>query len=382
MPGLPEWLDQAVLRALEKSPDARFQTVDEMRTFLLSRLAAEPPAPIEDTAEELPTMILPPRPATVASERTVTRAAPPPASPATMETDRPRVTVPPPPPPPPPAPAPVAAAGTSYRPVGESGKKGWAIAAAAVLVVILAGVFAWTRSSTETAAVPPPDPATAPSTDPAAVPAETMAEASTAPATLPTDAPAGEPAPVEKTATYQPPPRPIVSPRPETSRPEPAAPEPAPAAEPEPSHQEEPAASEAPADDELPLEELRRLAGELVPASEKLGEVYDEFLEKKEDGGAEITDSDEQLQEEIEGLTDAASGFNKRFREGIFARTRDRIRKTDQRFEMIRRGRELGAAIGRVEKLMGTVQPGPEVRQQWQEVRRRWERVAVVVGVR
>lgn len=139
---------------------------------------------------------------------------------------------------------------------------------------------------------------------------------------------------------------------------------------------------EASSEDELPLEELRRLGGELVPASEKLGEVFDAFLEKKEDGGGEITDADEQLQEEIEGLTDAAAGFNKRFKEGIFARTRDRMRKTDQRAEILRRGRELGAAIGRVDRLMATVQPGPEVRQQWQEVRRRWERAAVVVGIR
>jgi hypothetical protein len=145
--------------------------------------------------------------------------------------------------------------------------------------------------------------------------------------------------------------------------------------------QEPPAAApedSAPAG-ELPLEELRRLAAELVTASENLGETYAAFLEQKEDGGAELTEKDEKLQQELEVLAEAAGRFNKRVKEGIFVRTRDRFRRADPQAEVGRRFGELAAVGGQVDRLMFEVQPGPEVRQDWQEVRRRWERVTQIL---
>jgi hypothetical protein len=68
---------------------------------------------------------------------------------------------------------------------------------------------------------------------------------------------------------------------------------------------------------ELPFEELRRVSAELVGATEKLGTIYGEFLEKKEDDGGEITEADEQLQNELETLTEAADRLSKRFGEGF-----------------------------------------------------------------
>jgi hypothetical protein len=130
---------------------------------------------------------------------------------------------------------------------------------------------------------------------------------------------------------------------------------------------------------ELPVEELRRLAAELAAASVKLGETYGTFLEQKEDGGAELTEKDEKLQEELEVLADAADRFNKRVKEGFFIRTRDRFRRADPQAEVVRRFGELAAVGARVDRLMFEVQPGPEVRQEWQEVRRRWERATQIL---
>jgi hypothetical protein len=58
------------------------------------------------------------------------------------------------------------------------------------------------------------------------------------------------------------------------------------------------------------------------------------------------------------------------------------MRKRDQQAEVVRRFKDLAAAGRRVDTLMAEVQPGPEVRQKWQEVRRRWERVGQILGVR
>jgi hypothetical protein len=153
---------------------------------------------------------------------------------------------------------------------------------------------------------------------------------------------------------------------------EPAPAEPAPQAEPE----------TPPATGELPVEELKRLGGELATASERLIESYAAFLEQKEDGGAELTESDEKLQEELELFAEAATRFNNRFKDGLFARTRDRLRKTDQQRDMVRRFRDLAAAAGRVERLMAEVQPGPDVRQEWHGVRRRWARASEILRER
>lgn len=366
VPGLPGWLDQAVLKALEKDPAARFQTVDEMRSFLGRQDAGATAVQAELAAE---TLVLPPRSPTSDSTR---------ASAATVETDRTRL--PPGPPPLPAAVAPPPVPSSSYRPVQGVGWKRAAITALVLAAVTAAGLFLWSRRGTEgapAAAGPPVSPAGGPATavaiEPEPAPESNAGGSSSASPTAATQPP--RPAPAREAQKVPGPANPPTSsahspgPAKATAEEEPRQAPAEPAAS-----QETPAAEPEPTAGELPVEELSRLGSELVAASQKLGESYAAFLEQKEDGGAELTASDEKLQEELEALSDAADRFNNRFNEGVFARTRDRLRKTDQRTELVRRFRLLAAAAGRVERLMAEVQPGAEVRQDWQEVRHRWER--------
>lgn len=350
IPGMPEWLDRAVLKALEKEAAARFQTVEEMRTLLVREMSA--------STEELPTLVLPPRPK-------------PPVSPATVETDRPRISSTPAPPPPPPLP--VAPAGTSYRPVEGPGWRKGAIAAAAVLFLVLAGSFLWTRRES-----PVPEPA-APTVS---VPTETPAQTVAAPPV----------ATVEPEVTKEPPPPRVAQERPKPAAPAPSRvlPEPetteqsAPPPEPVDSAPtvEVPAPAEPSPSHEFPIDELRQLGAGLVADSEHLIEVYEVYLEEKEDGGAEITEADEKLQAEMEALAETASRFNKRVKDGFLGRNKGRLSTAEGRDEVKRRAREMVLAANRVERLMAETQPGPNVRQSWQEVRRRWERVGQILGVR
>lgn len=358
---VPEWLDRIVLKALRKSPDDRFQTVDELRLHLTGQGAL----PLE-SGEDLPTMVLPPRP---------TAAAPPVlTSPETMETDRPRL--------PPEAPisavasvAPVPAPqvpGTSYRPVGETNWKRGALAALAVLILAAGLGFLWLRRP---AAVPESGPAAAP--PPAAVPTAASQPAPAQPEptlaaaptiqTPPAPAPSQRPHETPKPAS----PEPSLSPRTEEKAPSPA----------EPVHtQEAPPAPAEPAPDDAAAQDLPKLAGELVETTDKLIDIYKDHLDKKEDGGAELTDADKQLLDEIEALYDQADHFNKGVNKNLFARTWSHVRKTDPQADLLRRSQDFTAQMNRVEKLMGQTQPGAEVRQGWQEVRRRWGRVAGMLG--
>jgi hypothetical protein len=129
-----------------------------------------------------------------------------------------------------------------------------------------------------------------------------------------------------------------------------------------------------------PLEEVRRLAEALPDKSSKLYDLYGDFLEKKEDGGAELTEADEQLQEEIEVFGDAATKLNRGFKEGFFARMRGR--HPGDRVELARRSQNLAEHGRKVDTLMAQVQPGPEVRQAWNEVRRDWVRIVEILDRR
>lgn len=367
---VPGWLDRAVLKALEKEPAARFQTVQEMRLYL-NRPGTAVPGTRPQTVEDFPTLILPPK----------ADPTPRPASPATIQTDRTRL-----PPPPPSQPTNVAMPSTSYRPVeAPKGKRGWiaAVFAAAFVAVLAVGVFLWTRRGP---AEPVPTEATPiPS---AAVPAQVVAPpASPAVTAEPLTTVAAAPTTVSQ------PPRPVPSPPRSQEMPKPAAPPPTSRPEPAPSVSEEapakapepsaPAAEEpqpepsVPSTGELPYDELRRMSQELVAASEKLGEAYDNFLEQKEDGGAELTEADEQLQNDLETLTDAANRLHKRFKEGIF--TRGRLRNPQNRIEIANRFHTLADTASQVDRLMGQVQPSPEVRQDWKEVRQRWVRIGEIL---
>ncbi|MFL6232741.1 MAG: serine/threonine-protein kinase [Thermoanaerobaculia bacterium] len=342
VPEIPVWLDRIVLKALAKAPADRFQTVDELRVFL----AGQGSLPLPDAeTQDLPTLILPPR-------RTAA-TPPPPASPETIATDRPRLSAGPPP-------------GTSYRPVREAGgRRGILIAIATVLVLAaaLTALFLGSRREPE-----PVHPAPAPvpaASGPTPVQAETTVAANPAPQPAAPLVSASPPLPAPKRRES---PKPAVSPEPTVAAPAPAPEKAAPAPEP------------APAQEEALSQDLPRLTGELVERSEKLLDLYKGFLDKKEDGGAELTDADSQLKDEMDALTAAADRFNKRVNERFFVRAWDRLKRQDQQEAIRRRSQDVAGAVGRIDRLMAQVQPGPDVRQEWQEVRRRWARVTQVLA--
>jgi serine/threonine-protein kinase len=359
LPGLPEWADHAVLKALEKDPARRFQSVEEMRSFLSRNAGDLTPVPIAPEGD-LPTMVLPVRSTTI------------PSSPDTIETSRPRVPAGPPtvalPPPP--------AGSTSYRPVDGSGWKGAAAGAALVLALAAVGLFLWTRPEPE-----PVVPAQEAAQEPVQQeePPQTVEATVTAPASAvpPPALPAPRREPVPQTREAEPRPAPVVVPVEDVEvrtepEPTPAEPEAAPS-----STDPEPAAEDP------PTEEMRQTASDLLAASHHLVELYEVFLEQKEDGGADLTEADERLQEELEVFVGAAETFNKQFKDGAFARARNRFRsrsEAEARNEMRRRARELAMSGGRVEALMAQVQPSPEVRQSWNEVKRGWQRIARIAG--
>ncbi|HET9226645.1 MAG TPA: serine/threonine-protein kinase [Thermoanaerobaculia bacterium] len=327
VPEVPSWLDRAVLRALAKKPVNRFQSVEEMRHFLatrggavvageITRATGTRPEPIE----ELPTVVTPPRPA-------------------------PRPSIP--------------TEASSYRPVSSSGK-GWKLAVgAAVLLAALAGIVLALRSEEE--AAPPP-------------PQEVVAEQPPVlPQPLPTATPTATPVPERKLPTRATP-APLPEPTPILQEPTPApTPTPAPAqpAEPEPVPEEIPAA---------PVEELQRLGSKLQADSARLLETYVAFLEKKEEGGADITDDDEELEELIEGFSETAEKLNNQLQGGgFFARLRNR-KDRDARPQLQKRFKTLADHGAQVDRLMNQVQPGPEVRQAWQEIRRDWQRAGTIIS--
>lgn len=345
VPDLPGWLERAVLRALEKDPAQRFQTVEELDDALTrgepTRLGA--PAPTVPLDND-PTVYLPKAPT-------------------------PLPAVPPPPPPP---------AQSSYHPVElrrpGRGKAVLGIAAVLFVLAVSASLFLFSRREApeETA-------------EPQAAPVQTSTAVAQPSAAEPA---APEPEPAAQTPPL---PGPAVPPR---EKPAPAPPQPreetpgasfqpvesAPA-EPEPVPEEEPSPAEPAAEESG--EDLQGPAGELVARSASLYALYETYLEQKEDAGGEITDADEKLQEELEALEDAAASFNKQLKDGFFARTRNRLRGADaqrRRAELARRGRELGLVADRVDALMIETRPGPEVRQAWGDLKRRCQRIANLAG--
>jgi len=419
VPSIPWWLDRAVLRALSKQPAERFQSVEEMRRSLLRQgETVESPYPEGRSIEELPTMITPvgvrktPAPLTpppapspgilppptlpsMASIPTAASAAAP-AGPPAMPPPR-RATPPEPPtaalaiPPPPPSQAP-----TSYRPVelsrpGGTGRKIAIIALAvfAFIGVLVIGLVALTSFWTPTppadgtavdgtaagSGTPAPDGAADTGTATGDFQSETGA-ASTEPASLPIN-PINPNSPGSSGPSSPPLPRP--APKPES------VPEAEPTEEPAatPAETEEPVASTAPpqeppaAGSQSPVDEIHRLAGEIETKNAELVDQYGDFLSKKEDSGAELTDDDQKLKDNLDEVQEAAEKFNSQFDIGFFGRLRGR--RADDRRRIGQNFRELARLAGEVDRLMASVRPGPEVRQSWGEIRHRWQRIAEIV---
>lgn len=367
VPELPGWLERAVLRALEKDPAQRFQNVEELDHALTrgepTRLGA--PAPAGPVDDDEPTLHLPRRPTPVP-------ALPPPPPPG-LPTVASAIPTPPP--------------QSSYRPVELRrpgwGKAGLGIAAALVVLVVSAALFLRSRGEAPEETAPPlqeiQETASAPAStvaaqlspttpaEPAAVEPEPIAQTPPRPASVvpPRERPAPVPGPAREETpgtTFQP-----------VESAPPAAPEPAPEEVPSPAEPE-------PAEDE-PAGELNGPAGELASASANLYALHETWLGQKEDEGGEITDADERLQEELEALEEATSRFHGQFKDGVFARTRNRLRGADaqkRKADIARRARELVTVGQRVDALMTETQPGPEVRQAWADVKRRCQRIAAM----
>jgi len=408
VPTLPWWLDRAVLKSLAKQPAERFQTVDEMRLCMLRQGETQQsvlPAAGRAAIAELPTLVTPPGGRRI-TPPPAAAATPPPAGPGhttAASPGPPRFTLPVPAPagaaqvlasPAPALGAPPPAA-TSYRPV-ELGRKGagsrnLAIAAAIVAFLVLAAAGIWLLSTFLGKRAQAPDATQTAS----AAQQSNLADAPATPSTAtrkgpsqteqspPLDAtPAGEPA-----AT---PPKTVPRTLSPVPAPNPAPPQPAAV----PDTDQQPAATaapegatsadiHAPAEEEppigpLPFQQLHHLAAEIDARSAELVDKYKDFLSKKENAGSELTQSDQQLRDDLAEFQDAAETFDKQFQVGrwgrMFGHNPDDLRKTHENF---RRLATLGA---QVERLMNEVRPGPEVRQAWMEVRKRWRHAGRIVA--
>ena len=389
-PDLPAWLDRAVLKALAKERDDRFQTVEDLRSVLASRGAAQSPEDDLDATQLLredQTRVPFRTPFPVPSQPTAAgssppRIPPPPARPAPQTTAA-SVPVPI---PPPPAAAPSPVSGGSYRSISldrpSSGVWKLALGAALVVLLAIAGAALWLgQEDGEPEAVADAAPADATAPDASGAPA---------PAGPQEPQPSGtedrNPAAVSTSAPRQPTPQPVqeaprtlppaAEPTPSTStEPPPAA---ADTSEPAPTTPEAPSPQPSGAAGELPADELKRVGGELQAGTARLFAAYQAFLETKNDAGQDITDDDEQLEEDLEALMDSAERFNGGLQGGgVLARLRGRS-GTDME-QIRRRVSRLTERAQRVDALIASTQPGPEVRSQWQEVRGLWRRAVQIL---
>lgn len=266
-----------------------------------------------------------------------------------------------------------------YQPVPAGRKRpglGWklAVGVAAVLAVLTGvGLGLLSDDGTETAQeTPAVSPGPTPADDGSQAAAETPAEPTVeiAPAStgtgvvdkpFPRPRPTPEPAPEERqeeetgtehtTAVYQPPVEPEPSPEPPV-----------------------PPASDA------PFEELKQLGTEIETSSAELLTAYQAFLEQKEDGGGEITDDDEELEELIESFGSAAERFNKYIQGGGFLQRLRRRGDTEVRPLLAKRMKDLADRSAQVDALIAKVQPSAEVRQAWQQLRQRGQRAGRLVA--
>jgi serine/threonine-protein kinase len=399
---IPWWLDRAVLRALSKHPSERFQSVDEMRRAILRQGETFDSHPPARPLEELPTVITPAGaarqtpapvapllpPPTLPSMVSPPTAASPHATPALpQQTPRPPRTPPPPPPaaavltPPPPGTAPTP---TSYRPVELGRKSGTGRKIAIIAVALFAfvgflGVGLMVLSSF-IPSNPPAGQAATPSDGSTPAPAGSdtqQAQEATTPGSEPQAAPSTEPAAAPRTSPPLPRPAPPQEPLEEEADTQQAPQEESqePAAVPPTSTYTAP--EEPPPAPGAPFQELHRLAGEIEVKSAALVDTYGEFLSKKEDSGAELTDKDQKLKDDLDEFQDASERFNSGFQVGRFARIWGR--KPDDRRRIGQNFRAMAHLESEIESLMTGVRPSADVRQAWQEVRSRWRQVTAIV---
>ncbi len=386
VPLIPWWLDRAVLKALAKQPAERFQSAEEMRLCLIRQAETMPsvrPALSAEAAAiaDLPTIVTPPgsRSAPLFTPPpTLPSMVTPPALPAANVANVAKIgghttaaSVTPPPVPaaawpvtPPPVPP------SSYRPV-EIGRKGGvgrkiAIVFGALFVFcILAFAGLWLLAS-----LAPSNPQSTQATpSPADTPQTAAQEPTPSAGAEPIASPRSVPVQPKRTPRTEPP---AIVPAATTEEPAEAQ-----GTEGRGNYRDEP----PPIAGRGGFEELHTLAAELDTMSGDLVDRYKEFLSKKEDSGARLSRNDEKLKDDLEAFQDAAVTFDKQFQVGRWGRMFGH-KANDRRQTRENVGR-LAVLGPQVELLMNEVRPGPEVRQAWNEVRRRWKRVgAVVAGMR
>ncbi|MES1240357.1 MAG: serine/threonine-protein kinase [Acidobacteriota bacterium] len=384
-PGIPEWLDRAVLRALAKKPADRFQSVEALKRFLDTRGAEEiveeearPVSLLPEDIEELPTIVTPPR---------QSQATPPPLPPLPPIPTFPSVR-----PAPPGAdarpPLPTMASGAPpvstdvalYQAPRRPGL-GWKVAVgAAAVVAVLTGVGLVLSTDDDQPQETPAAAATSPEPEPTPDGGTTFEVVETPEPAVVITPSSTDPKPATSSPLPPSRPRPVPSPEPtvaeeaeetealaETTAPyQPSGPEPSPT-----TQDELPAA---------PIEELRQLGADIESSSARFFETYQAFLEQKENGGGEITDDDEELEELIESFAGSAERFNKQIQGGGFlAKLRKRSDK-EAGPQLGKRAKDLADRGARVDALIAKTQPSAEVRQAWQELRQRWQRAGRLVS--
>ena len=382
--GLPAWLDAAVLRALAKDPAERFQSAEEMRAVLAGagRPASQATAP-QRTAEiaSLPTAVKP------------SAAAPPSPAPSSyrpVELSRPR--------------RPGVWIGLAAALVAAVALALWALHARGGPAAPAGSPAAGGRASTALQGGEAPSaPGAAPSTGASSGqgPAEAVSaqrDAAPAEAVEPASAPAA--APVETAApdavAQMPaaaPIRPLArlrralaaasgrdrsAPPASAGETAPAAPAtsspagaPAVAASPPAPGVPEPASPSAPQSSPELMErlgELRATARDLHAAAGRLAEAYRRYVEPRRASGRPLTPAEDRLQVAVQDIFESSARFQYRLRPGAALPTP--APGSDRRAEVLAQARRMAMGSQQVERLIRIVQPGQDVEDAWQDVRR------------
>ena len=424
MPGLPPWLDQAILKALAKAPAERFQTVEELRLYLLgqgSPAAAAGPTLVIPAADT-PTLHMAP---TVASVRPPSAATPP--APAALSST---------PATPPPAPSPPS---SPAQPIPRAAHSGWTgghrllLIVATTVAVLLIGAVLYRMLAAPPARplAPAADAAGQRSAGSAAGPVTTgnsalpRAAAATGAGATGMGSPStggpstsgpstGGPSAAGSAAGAGTSPR-GAEPRargkqahagagdaPSSTR---RAGEPADAASSTGAAGRQAAGTEtdgaggkddrtaggAPATGTgaaasgTPDDELRQIGEELEPESDQIRNLYADFLSAKEKGGSRLADVDDKLKDELKDLQRAVDGFHAQFQTGLWARTRSGFGRLshseDRKGQVARVARNLLGSDARVDALMAQVKPDATVHDLWRRIHRQCQRIAEICGI-
>jgi hypothetical protein len=387
VPGLPAWLDQAVLRALAKAPADRFQSAEPFRAFLASAGRELPPAAVPAPGEP------------VNSPRRIGSATPAEISSLPTEIKSPPTT-----PPGRPAGAPAA---SSHRPAATVPRRHGAWLALAAALILAVALIAWGLHVRGARSVRPDHSAASGSSTVGISRPAGVVPASSSPAAS-SDAPAFSPARAVETAARKvaaATPRIAAARRPRRAAAVAAPPVPAPSAVPAAALVAAPPAAGAPASVSAStsvsvpsstatpgapaggaelmerLGELRATSRDLDAAASHLAAAYRKYLEAGEGAARKRTPAEERLQIAIEDIAVSAARFRNAIRPGAPPPAQPAGPGGDRRVQILAHARRMAAGGQQMERLLQRVQPGAEVESAWQDVRR-LSRQAIEILVR